>query len=348
MIGFTDKLMNWYGKHKRPLPWRCTNDAYKVWLSEIILQQTRVDQGMNYYYKFISTYPDVKDLARADEQDVLKLWEGLGYYSRARNLHKASKYIVNQCNSVFPDNYKDLLLLNGVGPYTAAAIASIVFNEPAVAIDGNVLRVASRIFLINDPVDKAKTHNSIRAGLKDLIDLKNPGDFNQAMMELGAMVCTPKNPKCDRCPVYMHCLAFANQKQNTIPVKSVRVKVKKLFFNYLVLNCNGKTMIHKRDSGIWIGLYQFPLIESENRLFNQVEIENILIKKGFSPFHHLSASTVIKHVLTHRKISACFWVFSTAELPELDKYKVIDQSELVNYPFPQLSVNFINEILTTD
>jgi A/G-specific adenine glycosylase len=341
----TGKLMNWYGEYKRPLPWRNTTDPYKVWLSEIILQQTRVEQGMGYYFKFISTFPDIRKLANADEQQVIKLWEGLGYYSRARNLHKASKYIVDHCNAEFPNNYRALLSLKGVGPYTAAAIASIVFKEAVAAIDGNVLRVASRLFLITDPIDKAKTHNNIRAIMQDLIDVKNPGDFNQAMMELGAVVCTPKKPRCIKCPINEHCLAFANQKQNTIPVKSGKVKTKKLFFNFLVPDNNGKTIIIKRDIGIWIGLFQFPLIESNNRLLEQKEIENIIYEKGFKSITNLFSSPVIKHILTHRKISACFWTFNTDKLLDSENYIAINKSELVNYPLPKLLVNFINDTI---
>jgi A/G-specific adenine glycosylase len=215
MKGFSNKLMLWYSKFKRPLPWRDSNEPYKVWLSEIILQQTRVEQGLAYYLKFVTNYPEIEYLAKAEERDILKLWEGLGYYSRARNMHKAAKYIVENCNAVFPENYIALLKLSGVGPYTAAAIASIVFNESVVAIDGNVLRVASRLFLISDPIDKVKTHSTIRIILNDFIDESNPGDFNQAMMELGAVICSPKNPKCNICPVKVHCLAFESKKQNT-------------------------------------------------------------------------------------------------------------------------------------
>jgi A/G-specific adenine glycosylase len=341
MTGITNKLMHWYSEFKRPLPWRDSSDPYKIWLSEIILQQTRVEQGLAYYLKFVTNYPEIEQLAKADERDVLKLWEGLGYYSRARNLHKASKYIVDNCNAVFPDNYNALLKLNGVGPYTAAAIASIVFNEPVVAIDGNVLRVASRLFLISAPIDKAKTHSTIRIILNDFIDDSNPGDFNQAMMELGAIICSPKNPKCNICPVKVHCLAFEKQKQNTLPVKSGTVKVKKLFFNYLVPEYESKTLIIKKGSGIWIGLYQFPLFISDNNLLDRNEIEKIIYKKGFANIYNLSASPVIKHVLTHRNISVCFWTFNTDSFSGFDKIEIVEKSKLANYPMPQLMVNFI-------
>jgi A/G-specific adenine glycosylase len=296
---------------------------------------------MAYYLKFVNNYPEIEQLAIADEQDVLKLWEGLGYYSRARNLHKTSKYIVDYCKGVFPDNYIALLRLKGVGPYTAAAIASIAFNEPVIAVDGNVLRVASRLFLISDPIDKAKTHSTIRIVLTEFIDETNPGDFNQALMELGAVICSPKNPKCNICPVKIYCLAFNNHKQDLVPVKAGMIKVKKMFFNYLVPNYNGKTLIVKRNSGIWNGLYQFPLFVSDKTLLNKNDIEIVLYKKGFSSIKNLSSSPVIKHLLTHRIISARFWAFNTDTLSGFDKFKVVENSELVNFPLPQLLVNFL-------
>jgi len=342
MEDYARKLMNWYSEFKRPLPWRDTTNPYKIWLSEIILQQTRVDQGLPYYKKFVSTFPKIKDLANADEQEVLKLWEGLGYYSRARNLHETSKHIVAHFNSEFPDNYNSLLKLKGVGPYTAAAIASIVFKECVAAIDGNVLRVVSRLFLIEEPVDKVKTQKAIRIILQDLIVKNNPGDFNQAMMELGAVICSPKNPQCSSCPVSVHCLAFAKQKQNTIPIKTGKIKVKEIYFNYLVPDSEGKTIINKRDLGIWIGLYQFPLIISHGRLLNKSEIKNEINGSGYSTITNLKPSPIIIHLLSHRKIKARFWSFKTVNFPGKVISKIIDKSELVNYPMPKLIVNYIN------
>lgn len=274
---------------------------------------------------------------------MLKLWEGLGYYSRARNLHKTAKYIVEKKNSVFPDNYKDLLKLNGIGPYTAAAIASIVYNEPVVALDGNVLRVASRLFLIKDAVDKPNTQKTIRSILMELMDIKSPGDFNQAMMELGAVICKPKNPNCQSCPVIIHCLANSNQLQHELPVKAGKIKIEQTYFNFLVPEFKGKTFITKRDSGIWVGLYQFPLIISKNRLLNQHEIEIQITDSGFSSISKLMASPIIKHVLTHKKITARFWTFDAGNYSGLESSLIINKKELKNYPMPQLMVNFIKD-----
>ena len=344
MIDFTHKLIIWYEENRRSLPWRKTSDAYKIWLSEIIMQQTRVGQGMPYYLKFIETFPLVNDLANADEKQVLKLWEGLGYYSRARNLHKTAQIIVEQYNSKFPDSYNELLKLKGIGPYTAAAIASIVFNEPVVAIDGNVLRVASRLFLIKEPVDKLSTVKTIRSVLQDLIKKEDPGNFNQAMMELGAMICTPKKPKCNVCPVSVHCLGFANGLHDKLPIKSGKVKVKQEHFNYLIPDLKGKTEIIKRKSGIWTGLYQFPLIISNDRLLNHIEIVTKIKEMGYGTIFNLIESPIIKHVLTHKKINACFWSFET-NLINIDKASIIiEKSDLEKYPMPQLLVNFIKNI----
>lgn len=341
MNEFSHKLLLWYEKAKRSLPWRNTTEAYKIWLSEIIMQQTRIDQGLPYYLKFIETFPLIIDLANADEEQVLKLWEGLGYYSRARNLHKTAQIIVEQYNSRFPKAYSELLKLKGIGPYTAAAIASIVFNEPVVAIDGNVLRVVSRLFLIEEPVDKTSTIKTIRSVLQEFINKEDPGTFNQAMMELGALICTPKKPKCDSCPVSVHCLALTIGKQDNLPIKAGKVKVKQEYFNYLIPDFKGKTVISKRNSGIWTGLYQFPLIISKDSLLNQKEIEASIRKKGYGSINDLTASPIIKHVLTHKKIEARFWSFKTNILMDEKAYIIIGKSDLKNYPLPQLLVNFI-------
>jgi len=344
LIDFTYKLLIWYEENKRSLPWRKTSDAYKVWLSEIIMQQTRIEQGLPYYLKFIDAFPQIKYLAEADEQQVLKLWEGLGYYSRARNLHKTAQIIIEQYNSKFPDSYTELLKLKGVGPYTAAAIASIVFNEPIAAIDGNVLRVVSRLFLIEEPVDRSSTVNSIRSILQEFITKEDPGTFNQAMMELGALICTPKKPNCDACPVSVHCLGFENGVQDKLPVKVGKIKVKQEYFNYLIPDLDGKTEISKRNSGIWTGLYQFPLIVSKDRLLDVDEIEAIIEERGYGPPINLISSPIIKHVLTHKKIKACFWSFETISINDNKESIIIKKSDLVKYPLPQLLVNFIKSM----
>lgn len=324
------------------MPWRNTSDPYKIWLSEIILQQTRVDQGKAYYLKFIETFPHVNQLAEAEEQQVLKLWEGLGYYSRARNLCKTAKIIVEQYSSVFPDNYNELIKLKGVGPYTAAAIASIVFKEPLVAVDGNVLRVASRLFLIEEPVDKAGTIKFIKSSLQEFIKREDPGTFNQALMELGALICTPKNPKCELCPISVHCIGLSSGKQTQLPIKSIKVKVKEEYFNYIIPELKGKTIISKRRNGIWKGLFQFPLVVSNDRLLNQNEIEIEVLEKGYESISKLTTSTIIKHVLTHKIIKARFWTFEPVTLIVDSKSIVIKKPDIVKYPLPQLLVNYIN------
>lgn len=265
---FSKILTHWYSNNKRDFPWRQTKDPFRIWLSEIILQQTQVKQGLPYYEAFVSTYSTVFELANANESDVLKLWQGLGYYSRARNLHATAKYIANECDGIFPNNYKDLLKLKGIGDYTASAISSICFNEVSAVVDGNVYRVLSRYFGIETPINSAKGIKEFKQLAQELIDKNKPAEFNQAIMEFGAIQCKPSNPDCSVCPFNSSCVALQKNMIGLLPIKLKANKVKKRYFNFLVfVSTNRKTILEKREGkGIWQNLYQFPLIESDKSL----------------------------------------------------------------------------------
>jgi len=275
---FSNNLISWYRINKRDLPWRNTKDPYKIWLSEIILQQTKIAQGLPYYNRFIKKYPNVQVLAGASEKEVLKLWEGLGYYSRARNLHKTAKIIVTNLEGIFPSTYKNLIKLPGIGDYTASAISSFSINEINPVIDGNVYRFLSRLLGILIPINTNKSLKEFRNIAKILISKKNPSDFNQAIMEFGSLVCKPKNPICNECIYQKSCFAYLNQKTLTLPLKNSKKKVKERFLNFLIIKSpDGNTVIEKRiNKDIWQNLYQFPLIETH---YKSAESEIVNSKK---------------------------------------------------------------------
>ncbi len=307
----SQKLLKWYDLNKRDLPWRHENDPYKIWLSEIILQQTQVAQGLSYYNSFTLKYPNVKALAKAPEDDVLKLWQGLGYYSRARNLHAAAKIIASEFNGAFPDSYHDIRALKGVGDYTAAAIASFAFNQPYAVVDGNVYRVLSRIFGIETPIDTTTAKKEFQALASGLLNKKLPALHNQAIMEFGSQYCRPVNPDCGRCVFKNKCYAFENGKVATLPLKSKKIKIKNRFFNYLVIaDKNNKIRINRREGNdIWQGLYEFCLLETPKE-FSQQELFALpdfrsLCGNGFTLLH---VSGSYKHVLTHQRLLARFYV----------------------------------------
>lgn len=339
---YSKLLIHWYSSNKRELPWRETKAPYYIWLSEIILQQTQVNQGLPYYISFTEKFPSVYDLARADESDVLKLWQGLGYYSRARNLHAAAKYIVEELKGEFPNNYKDLLKLKGVGDYTASAIASICFGEATAVVDGNVYRVLSRYFGIDTPINSSKGVKEFKALAQGLIDKKNPADFNQAIMEFGATQCKPQNPDCHVCPFNNGCMAFNKNTINELPVKIKSAKAKKKYFNFLVfISEDGKTVLEKREGkGIWQNLYQFPLIETNanvdvNTLETLIKAHDLI--KG-RPFElSLYNKDVIVHKLSHQHLYTRFWVVNVNRL--LDKG--ISTNDIHHYAVPILIGNFI-------
>ena len=342
MKKFSNQLIQWYLINKRDLPWRKVSNPYYIWLSEIILQQTRVDQGLAYYLKFIVQFPTVKNLAEASEEEVLKLWQGLGYYSRARNLHYSAKYIVNELNEEFPRNYKDLLNLKGVGDYTASAIASICYNESTAVVDGNVYRVLARYFGIETAINSTKGIKEFKQLAQELIDEKNPGTHNQAIMEFGARMCKPQNPDCTICPLKDSCVSLQKNRISELPFKEKKIKIRNRFFNYLVIITDtGKTKIEKRTSGIWRNMYQFPLIESEKEIeFEELicdsEFENLF--KGLETTIKLDNENLIVHKLSHQHIYTKFWIIKTTNQTQFN----FEWNSISEKPVPQLIANFLN------
>ena len=339
-------IVNWYNINKRELPWRDIDDPYRIWISEIILQQTRVNQGMNYYLRFIERFPNVSVLAYAEEDEVLKYWQGLGYYSRARNLHKAAKQIANEFKGVFPTEHQAVLKLAGIGVYTAAAICSFAYNQPYPVVDGNVYRVLSRLFGIDTPIDSGKGVKQFARLAQDFLDLLQPGLHNQALMEFGALQCVPASPDCKSCPLSMDCRAFESGMVSSLPVKTQKVKVKERFFNYLVVELQGKTFIRKRTGAdIWKNLYEFPLIESDH-LFTADDLlpnaDFIALFNGINKVDIVNISTPVKHVLTHRIIHAVFITLSISNKNrQLEDYIEISVSQIDEYAVSRLIEMFL-------
>ncbi|WP_298340170.1 A/G-specific adenine glycosylase [uncultured Algibacter sp.] len=339
---FSKTLTHWYSNNKRNLPWRETQEPYRIWLSEIILQQTQVKQGLPYYDAFVNTYPTVFDLAKAEESEVLKLWQGLGYYSRARNLHATAKYVADELGGKFPSNYKALLKLKGIGDYTASAISSICFNEASAVVDGNVYRVLSRYFGMDTPINSSKGVKEFKALAQELIDAKDPATYNQAIMEFGAIQCKPKNPYCPICPFKDSCLAFNKNRIDELPVKIKSAKAKKKYFNFLVfISEDGKTILEKREGkGIWQNLYQFPLIETGNSMNLEVfknEIENHKLTKGLHFELSLYNEDAIIHKLSHQHLYTKFWIVNMEALP----VEGISVNKIKTFAVPILIGNFI-------
>jgi A/G-specific adenine glycosylase len=351
-MNFSRCLLQWYKKNHRKLPWRNTLDPYLIWISEIILQQTRVNQGYDYYLRFIERFPDVKSLAEAREEEVLKLWQGLGYYSRARNILYAAHQIMNDFNGVFPTDYHDIIKLKGIGDYSASAIASIAFKQCYPVIDGNVLRVISRIYGISTPIDSADTRKQIKTILNELIDKVNPDIFNQALMEIGALVCTPKTPDCAVCPLQPNCFAYENKKITDLPVKGKKVNTRIRYFYYLAIKKikkkNVYTYLNKRtENDIWKNMYDFPLIESEKEIdINENLLEGIKNKLQSTDYVLKSISRVFKHKLTHQTIFACFIEIEIVN----DKFNLNNNIEILvenihTFPVPKLIDNYIKSQL---
>tara|TARA_R110002073_G_scaffold57778_4_gene146743 strand:- start:158837 stop:159883 length:1047 start_codon:yes stop_codon:yes gene_type:complete len=347
-MNFSNTLIYWYLQNKRDLPWRKTKNPYLIWLSEIILQQTRVDQGLDYYLKFSQTFPTVFDLANAPENHILNLWQGLGYYSRARNLHYSAKHIVNNLNGNFPKSYAELLTLKGVGDYTASAIASICYNESTAVVDGNVYRVLARYFGIHTPINSTNGQKEFKKLAQDLIDPNNPGDHNQAIMEFGAKQCKPQNPVCTDCPLQHSCFALKNKNINTLPVKVNKTKVTKRYFNYLVINTNEQTVLQRRATkGIWQNLYEFPLIESAN----EIDLEDLISHKTFQQLFtknntrvKLHNKTPILHKLSHQHLHTKFWVVTTTQSFD----ESILWMDFEKFPVPILIHNFAKEFKSNE
>lgn len=338
-MNFSEIIIDWYNKNKRNLPWRNTSDPYKIWLSEIILQQTRVEQGKPYYFTFIENFPTVKDLAKAHQDDVLKLWQGLGYYSRARNLHFAAQQVVNEFDGVFPDNYKDLLKLKGVGDYTAAAIASFAFDEAKAVVDGNVYRVLSRVFGIASPIDSSKGKKEFQNIADELIDRNQPAAFNQAIMEFGALQCVPASPDCENCPLKIECEAYKKNIISQLPFKEKKIKQKHRYFNYFIItDKNDNIAIQQRGKGdIWENLFELPLIETSSELNENFKEIKKLLAETFKSNSKTSFLFNQKHILTHRIINAKFFKIEVEKLdnPSL-KWKVIPLTEAKKFAFPRL------------
>ncbi len=315
-LGFAKKIIGWYEENKRSLPWRETTDPYKIWLSEIILQQTRVAQGLPYYERFVKTFPTVFSLAKASQQEVLRLWQGLGYYSRARNLHTCAKMVVDGLNGKFPDNYKELKKLKGIGPYTAAAIASIAFKEPVAVVDGNVYRVLARIFGIDKDItgNEGKTFFSAKAN--ELIPKEQPDLFNQAMMEFGALHCLPQNPMCDSCIFSKGCVANQKELQRVLPIKSKKLKVRTRYFYYFIIKQRNKILMKQREGkDIWQGLYDFYLVETKrNQKAEVVRKSDPLLSQATI----LKESKIFTHLLSHQKLKI---KFIDAQIPSKQKTK---------------------------
>lgn len=337
-------LIDWYTINKRDLPWRRTSDPYLIWLSEIILQQTRVDQGMPYYETFSTTFPTVQDLAEAPEDQILKLWQGLGYYSRARNLHKAAKMVVNTYAGKFPSTYDELLKLPGIGHYTASAVSSFAANEVRAVVDGNVYRVLARVFGIATPIDSTAGAKEFNALAQELIDPSEPGNYNQAIMEFGALKCVPKSPDCETCPMMAKCVGFAQNQVNVLPVKTAKTKVKTQYLNYLVINHADQILVHKRTSkGIWQNLYDFPHLTSDKKLTAAAVLESPILTEiaGGQSFTIRQETGLFKHQLSHRLLHAKFWVLELEEPPILpSNCSLVPKSEYENLAIPRLVDKF--------
>ena len=337
------------------MPWRNTTDPYKIWLSEIILQQTRVAQGLPYYIAFTEAFPTVQDLAKATEEQVLKLWQGLGYYSRGRNLHTSAQMIVNEYGGVFPNTYEEIKKLKGVGDYTASAIASISFNEPTAVVDGNVYRVLSRVYGIDTPINSTAGIKEFKALAQELIDHKRPADFNQAIMEFGAIQCKPQNPYCLHCIYNEQCVALQKNKITALPVKLKKTKVRHRYLHYLVFKDElGNTIIRQRTGkGIWQGLYEFPFLEMNTPYASQDTEEDIArfreSVKNSKEADGLEITAIIKfnnkplvHKLSHQHLHTIFWIV------EVDKIALEGTSlaTIRDFPVPILIARFLEEFLT--
>jgi len=347
---FPKKLLKWYEKNPRYLPWKKTRDPYKIWLSEIIMQQTRVEQGTPYYEKLIKLFPTITHLANASEDEVMRAWQGLGYYTRARNLHAAANQIVTEHNKKFPSSYEDILKLKGVGAYTAAAISSFAFDLPYAVVDGNVFRVLSRAFGIKKPVDSTEGKKTFLDLSHALLDKKNPAAYNQAIMNFGAMVCLPAHPLCEQCFFRKECFAYTHQLVSELPVKSKKKPVRIRWFNFLVIEVGNKLIIEKRnEKDIWNCLFQFPLVETET-FAGAAEIVKIISEKKFTSKKHSKAvgiSSIIEHKLSHQTIMAQFIRISLPhqKIKMLRNWREIEKSALKNFAFPKLIANYIEKFL---
>ena len=339
------QLLIWYAKNKRELPWRNTQDPYLIWLSEVILQQTRIQQGLPYYQKFTDKYQTIFELAQAPNEEIMKLWQGLGYYSRARNMHETAKIISFELQGKFPDNYNSLLKLRGIGPYTAAAIASFAFHEAVAVLDGNVYRVLSRLYAITDPIQSGQGKKVFAAIASDFLNKKDPALHNQAMMELGSLVCKPQNPNCLECPFQNKCLARLQNKQEEFPVQEKKRKAKNRYLHYFYFQHKGKTAIFRRVAGdIWQNLFDLPFLEFEELVSEEIvrgELENRdWIKNGQNEDLKMVFQT--KHLLTHQHLFATFWLVNSSKIPNLGVENIwVKPEKLKEYAVSRLLDKFL-------
>jgi len=341
---FPEQLLTWYSEHKRTLPWRGETDPYKIWISEVILQQTRVQQGWDYYLKFIAEFPDIVSLASAPNQDVMRVWQGLGYYSRARNLQTAAQQIVNQYQGKFPEKFEDIISLKGIGPYTAAAIASIAFEKPYFAADGNVYRVISRLYGILEDINLPKTKNQIQEIGNQMIHQVSPSEFTQALMEFGAIHCTPKSPICLECPFDKNCYALNHNMVDLLPVKVNKVKVKNRYFHYFIFAQNDQLLIEQRtQQDIWKNLYQFPMIETY-----EPDIDLTLHDLDLYQIKSINQITELKrykHKLTHQQLDIRFYKVDAIKPVIQSHQMMVSKEELSFLGFPIVIANFIKEFI---
>ncbi len=348
----SEKLIAWYSTHKRALPWRNTNDPYVIWLSEIILQQTRVAQGLPYFEKFLKRFPTVHHLAKAKESEVLRLWQGLGYYSRARNLHACAKFVVEKCDGIFPDTFLELLTLKGVGKYTAAAIASFAYQEAVPVVDGNVYRVLARIFGIDKDIASGKGQKFFFTEAKKHINKGTPDVYNQAIMEFGALQCIPVNPSCHDCIFSDVCFANLHQAQKILPVKIKKLKIRERYFNYIIFYDNSGILMKERtEKDIWQGLFDFFLLETNDFLspddFENISFLNDILKKGGIL---TKESKTYKHILTHQRIFAQFFhieieVGLVARALSKESLTYFNLNQVDTLPKPILIHNYLKESL---
>jgi A/G-specific adenine glycosylase len=350
---FASLLIEWWSKNKRILPWKVDNDPYKIWISEIILQQTRVDQGTPYFLNFIKQFPDVQALANADEETVMKIWQGLGYYSRARNLHHTAKFICHHYDGQFPSTYEGIRALRGIGPYTASAIASFAFDLPHAVVDGNVIRVIARLKAIDDSVDKSSVKKQIGRFVHDAISQVSSSEFNQAIMDFGSIICTPSKPDCQHCPFISKCLAFSQNTTAIIPYKSPKQPRLTRYFHYFDISdgCHHRVLVQRLEKDIWQHLYQFPMIEStdKNRPPDAL-IQNMIdhiFEQGDIDLSKAKRVTELKQTLSHRHIVAVFYRIHTEIcLTEINKpYCLVDRQKVSNFAFPKIMAAYLAEYM---
>ena len=344
---FTRQLLVWNREaNKRAMPWKGEKDPYKIWLSEIILQQTRVDQGLEYYNRFVKTFPTVQQLARAPENKVFKLWEGLGYYTRCKNLIASAKYIAGELNGKFPDTYEDILALKGVGPYTAAAIGSFAFDLPKAVVDGNVFRVLARFFGIATAIDSAIGKKEFTLLAENLLDKKAPAIYNQALMDFGAIICKPQLPLCNVCALKKKCTAFLNNRVSELPVKEKSIVKKTRWFYYFLIEHKDKCYVRKRGSkDIWENLYEFPLAEQNmevavDDLLTSAFVKAMLPKEATGA---VSVSGIYKQQLTHQTIYGRFIKLSVTKPLLAAGFEVVSKKQLERLPFPKFISNFLKD-----